>query len=129
MTCSGVPQPWDGRCWKRPSESRSPDSMLYSFDSWYAVASAIVAARAGMPRWTETAVISAAFSACSTLSFTSRPSTVPTHSSLLSSGPTLSKRVSAPHTTTPMTTTPTPTTTHQRLCIEVGPFSSSAGRR
>ena len=65
-----MPQPWDGRCWNRPSESRSPDSRLSSFDSWYAVARAIVAARAGRPRWTAMAVIRAAFSACSTLSFT-----------------------------------------------------------
>ena len=35
------------------------------FDSWYAVASAIVAARAGIPRCTATAAMSAAFSACS----------------------------------------------------------------
>ena len=39
--------------------------MLFSSDSWYAVASAIVAARAGSPRSTAIAAISAAFSACS----------------------------------------------------------------
>ncbi|CAM5659421.1 hypothetical protein SGLAM104S_00652 [Streptomyces glaucescens] len=65
MICFSVPQPCDGRCWKRPSESRSPWSMLRSADSCSAVASAIVTARSGSPRAVPTAVIVAAFTACS----------------------------------------------------------------
>ena len=67
-----VPQPCDGRCWNRPTESRSPCSMLSRSDSWYAVASAMLAARAGSPRWTETAAMRAAFSACSRLRSTTQ---------------------------------------------------------
>ncbi len=66
-----MPQPWDGRCWKSPSESRSPCSTLTSFDSCIAVATAIVAARSGSPRFTEIATIVAAFSACAALSWVS----------------------------------------------------------
>ena len=65
MICSTVPQPWDGRCWNSPSESRSPKSMLRSPDSCIAVASAIVTARSGSPREDATAAIVAAFAACS----------------------------------------------------------------
>ena len=65
MICSGVPQPCEGRCWKRPSESRSPWSMLRSPDSCRAVASAMVTARSGSPREVPTAAIVAAFAACS----------------------------------------------------------------
>ena len=65
MICFSVPQPWDGRCWKRPRESRSPCCMLRSPDSWSAVASAMVTARSGMPRPVPTAAIVAALTACS----------------------------------------------------------------
>ncbi len=65
MISSGVPQPCDGRCWNRPRESRSPWSRLRSVDSWSAVASAIVTARSGRFRAVPTAVIVAAFTACS----------------------------------------------------------------
>lgn len=68
MICCTVPQPCEGRCWKRPTESRSPCVMLRSPDSWSAVASAIVTARSGIPREVPTAEMVAAFSACSGLS-------------------------------------------------------------
>ena len=37
-------QPWLGRCWKRPSESRSPNWMLQKRDSCIAVISAMICA-------------------------------------------------------------------------------------
>ena len=33
-TWAGVPHPWEGRCWRKPSESRSPWSRLRRPDSW-----------------------------------------------------------------------------------------------
>jgi hypothetical protein len=33
MICAAVPQPWEGRCWNTPSESRSPQGRLFMFDS------------------------------------------------------------------------------------------------
>src|SRR5665811_361774 len=47
MICSTVPQPWEGRCWKIPTESRSPWVRLRSLDSCSPVAIAMVSARAG----------------------------------------------------------------------------------
>src|SRR5215218_2874776 len=78
---SRVPHPCDGRCWKSPSESRSPYSRLRRSDSWYAAASAIVAARAGSPRRTEIAAMSAALPDCSRSSSTVRPAASARHSS------------------------------------------------
>ena len=74
--------------------------MLRIFDSWYAVARAMLAARAGSPRWTEMAVIRAAFSACSWVSSTVSPSTSAVQPLGRRSGPT-------PRSTS----TPTPTKT------------------
>ncbi|CAM5733382.1 hypothetical protein SFUMM280S_04444 [Streptomyces fumanus] len=65
MICRGLPQPCEGRCWKRPRESWSPWSRLRSVDSWRAVARAIVTARSGRSRAVPTAVMVAAFTACS----------------------------------------------------------------
>ena len=73
MISFGVPQPCEGRCWNRPSESRSPCSMLRSADSWSAVARAIVTARSGIPRAVPTAAIVAAFTACSGVNSYGRP--------------------------------------------------------
>ena len=64
MISAGVPQPCEGRCWNKPSESRSPYRRLCSSDSWSAVASAIVTAWSGMPSCLPTAVIVVAFAAC-----------------------------------------------------------------
>lgn len=72
-----VPQPCEGRCWKRPSESRSPCWMFRSPDSWSAVARAIVTARSGMPRLVPTAEIVAAFTACSGVNSYDSPSLFP----------------------------------------------------
>ena len=63
-----LPQPWEGRCWNSPTESRSPYSMLMSLDSCSAAASAIVTARVGSSRAVATALIVAALAACSVLS-------------------------------------------------------------
>ncbi len=65
MICLFVPHPCEGRCWNRPSESRSPCPRLCSPDSCNAVASAMVTARSGRPRAVPTAEIVAAFSVCS----------------------------------------------------------------
>ena len=84
-------------------------------DSWYAVARAIVAARAGIPRPTDTAVISAAFSACSTLSVTVRPPTLAVHSSGVSNGPTRSQTANPMAAATPTAATPTRATPVRNL--------------
>ncbi|KRE61152.1 hypothetical protein ASG78_12480 [Nostocoides sp. Soil756] len=63
--CSAVPHPWEGRCWKSPSESRSPKRTLRTLDSCMAVAMAMEAARGGRPRLTAMAVIAAALLAWS----------------------------------------------------------------
>src|SRR3989337_2215802 len=70
-----------------PSESRSPASMLVILLSWYAVASAMLTARAGSPRRTPIAAMRAAFSDCSVLSVTSCPPTDAVHPSGSGSGP------------------------------------------
>ncbi len=77
MISFGVPQPCEGRCWNRPRESRSPWSMLRRLDSWSAVASAMVTARSGRPRAVPTAVIVAAFTACSGVKAYDAPSPLP----------------------------------------------------
>src|SRR6266536_554890 len=69
MICSGVPQPWLGRCWNRPNESwllpspRSP--RLRSDDSCSAVATAMIRPRGGMPRPAPTETMRAALVSCS----------------------------------------------------------------
>ncbi|MBM0258037.1 hypothetical protein JNW89_15580 [Micromonospora sp. 4G55] len=68
--CCGVPQPWLGRCWNRPIESRSPPERLRRPDSWYAVASATTTARSGICRWLPIAAMVAAFAIWSASSST-----------------------------------------------------------
>src|SRR6266540_3212731 len=64
MICAGVPQPWDGRCWNRPSESwslASPRSgRLIRDDSWIATATAMIQPRAGTPMRAPTPMMVAA---------------------------------------------------------------------
>src|SRR6478609_7709884 len=80
--------------------------MWHSVDSWYAVASAMLAARAGMPRSTATAVMSAAFSACSRSTSTVWPSTSAVQPLLSSRGGTAPRSTS----TTAVATAPSATT-------------------
>src|SRR4029453_17276382 len=68
MICPWLPQPWEGRCWNSPTESRSPYSMLMSLDSCNAAARAIVTARVGSFRAVAIALMVAALAACSVLS-------------------------------------------------------------
>lgn len=79
MICAGVPQPCEGRCWNRPSESRSPWSRLRSIDSCIEVASAIVSARSGSPLDVATAAIVEAIAACCDSSSMVLPSAVTVH--------------------------------------------------
>ena len=77
----GVPQPCEGRCWNSPSESRSPNFTLRTFDSCIAVAIAMVAARGGIPRCTAMAVIAAALLAWSGAHENVEPDAVTRHCS------------------------------------------------
>src|SRR6266568_7108859 len=47
MSWAGVPQPWLGRCWNRPTESWSPPGVLVNDDSCIATATAMTQPRGG----------------------------------------------------------------------------------
>ena len=83
--------------------------MLRILDSWYAVASAMLAARAGMPRCTAIAAISAAFSDCSGSRSTVRPDTVAVQPLGSGSGPKPSLTATAVAATTARAARPTTT--------------------
>ena len=73
---AGVPHPCDGRCWKRPSRSRSPRERLCRPDSCNAAANAIVTAWSGRPRRLPLTAIVVALAACSPSSGTDVAPTV-----------------------------------------------------
>lgn len=64
--------PWLGRCWNRPTESRSPPGRFRRVNSWMAVATAMIHPRRGIRRCCPTVTIVAALATCSVL----QPSTV-----------------------------------------------------
>ena len=108
-----MPQPCEGRCWNSPSESRSPNFTLRTFDSCIAVAIAIVAARGGIPRCTAMAVIAAALLAWSGAHENVEPDAVTRHCSPDTSARRCRTPSTAAVTVTASTTTTSPATSRR----------------
>src|SRR5205809_5136857 len=64
MSWAGVPQPWLGRCWKRPTESWSPPGVLVNDDSCIATVTAMTQPRGGTCSCWPTATMMAALATC-----------------------------------------------------------------
>src|SRR5256885_17246322 len=64
MSWAGVPQPWLGRCWNRPTESWSPPGVLVNDDSCIATATAMTQPRGGTCSCWPTATMMAALPTC-----------------------------------------------------------------
>src|SRR5436305_14852005 len=64
MSWAGVPQPWLGRCWNRPTESWSPPGVLVNEDSCIATATAMTQPRGGTWSCWPTATMVAALATC-----------------------------------------------------------------
>src|SRR5674476_30876 len=114
MICSTVPQPWEGRCWKIPTESRSPWVMFRSLDSCIPVAIAMVSARAGSARCIAWPARSATVSAWSGSRYQSVPSSEAAHLTTCGTASVRLSRAAIPAAAPPTTPTKPTVTTSAR---------------
>src|SRR5665648_602078 len=114
MICSTVPQPWEGRCWKIPTESRSPWVMFRSLDSCIPVVIAMVSARAGSARCIAWPARSATVSAWSGSRYQSVPSSEAAHLITCGTASVRLSRAAIPAAAPPTTPTKPTVTTSAR---------------